>query len=120
MTGMESGFVFLATVGNPNQALLLQALLDAEGISARLHGEALGPYRLTLGAMAATEIWIPPDRMEEARLILLAADTDAVVANVEPLGPGPSVHPIRSWVWWLVAAILVAVVLYGRVLIAGS
>jgi hypothetical protein len=116
---MESRFVLLARVNDPNQAMLLRALLDSEGIEARLRGEALGPYRLTVGAMAVTEIWIPPDRMEDARLILLAADVDAIVADVEPLGPGPSAHPIRSWVWWLVAAILLAVVVYARVLVGG-
>ena len=120
MALMESSFVLLAKINDPNQASVLRARLDSEGIEARLHGEALGPYRLNIGAMAVTEIWIPPERMEEARLILLAADVDAIVADVEPIGPGPSAHPIRSWVWWLVAVILVAVVVYGRVLAAGS
>ena len=111
--------MLLARVNDPNEAELLRARLDAEGIEARLHGEALGPYRLTVGAMAVTEIWILPHRMEDARLVLLAANTDSIVADVEPIGLGPSVNPIRSWVWWLVAAILVAVVVYGRVLIVG-
>ncbi|MDH3261119.1 MAG: DUF2007 domain-containing protein [Acidimicrobiia bacterium] len=114
---MESSFVLLARVGDPNQAMLLRARLDSEGIEARMRGEALGPYRLNVGAMAVTEIWIAPERMEEARLILLAADADAIVAGVDPIGFGPSAHPIRSWVWWLVAAILVAVVGYARVLV---
>ena len=120
MVGMESSFVLLARVGDPNQAMLLRARLDSEGIEARVRGEALGPYRLNVGAMAITEIWIPPDRMEEASLILLAAEVDEIVAEVEPLGHGPSVNPIRSWVWWLVALILVAVVGYARVLVIGS
>jgi hypothetical protein len=120
MAVMETSFVLLARVSDPNQAMLLRARLDSEGIEARVRGEALGPYRLNVGAMAVTEIWISPDRMEEARLILLAADADAVVAEVEDLGPGPSAHPIRSWMWWLVAAILIAVVGYVRVLVVGS
>jgi len=117
---MESSFVLLAQVSDPNHAMLLRARLDSEGIEARLRGESMGPYRLNVGAMAVTEIWIPPGQMEEARLILLAADVDAIVADVEPMGPGPSANPIRSWVWWLVAAILVAVVGYARVLVVGS
>jgi hypothetical protein len=120
MALMESSFVLLARISDPNEALMLRARLDAEGIEARLHGEALGPYRLNVGAMAITEIWIPPERMEEARLVLLAADADAIVADVEPIGPRPSASPIRSWVWWLVAVILVAVVVYGRVLAVPS
>ncbi len=117
---MESSFVLLARVSNPNEANLLRARLESEGIEAQIRGEALGPYRLTVGAMAVTEIWIPPDRIEEARLVLLAAEADAIVADVEPLGPGPSADPIRSWVWWLVAALLVVAVAYGRVLIVAG
>jgi hypothetical protein len=113
---MESSFVLLAKVGDPNQAMLLKARLDSEGIEARISGESLGPYRLNVGAMAVTEIWIAPNRMEEARLILLAADADAIVAEVEPIGPGPSASPLRSWMWWVVAAVLAAVFGYARVM----
>jgi hypothetical protein len=117
---MESGYVLLAKVSDPNEAMLLRARLDSEGISAHVRGEALGPYRLNIGSMAITEIWIPPERIEEARLILLAADVDAIVADVEPLGPGPSANPIRSWFWWVVAAVLVLAVAYARVLALAS
>lgn len=115
MTAMQTNFVLLAQVGDPNQAMLLRARLDSEGIVARVRSEAFGPYRLSIGAMAVTEIWIPPDRMEEARLILLAADVDAIVADVEPLGAGPSSHRVRSWIWWLVAALLIFLFAYARV-----
>jgi hypothetical protein len=120
MAEMDSSFVLLARVSDANEAMLLRARLDSEGIDAHLRGEAMGPYRLNVGAMAVTEIWISPDQMEAARLVLLAADADAIVADVEPLGLGPSVHPIRSWLWWLVAAVLVAVVAYSRVLAIAS
>lgn len=116
MCPMESGYVLLARVSDANEAMLLRARLDAEGIAAHVRGEALGPYRLNIGSMAITEIWIPPERMEEARLILLAADADAIVADVEPLGPGPSANPIRSWVWWVVAAVLVLAFAYTRII----
>ena len=116
MGAMETSYVLLAKVSDPNQAMLLRARLDSEGIAAQVSGEALGPYRLNIGAMAVTEIWIAPDRMDEARLILLAADVDAIVADVEQIGPGPSAHPVRSWVWWLVAALLVAVFGLARIL----
>ena len=119
MTGMETDLVLLARVGDPNEAMLLRARLESEGIDARVRGEALGPYRLNIGAMAVTELWISPEHMEEARLILLAADVDAIVADIEPLGPGLSTHRMRSWLWWLVAAVLVAVFGYARVAAAG-
>jgi hypothetical protein len=117
---MESSFVLLAKVSDPNQAMLIRARLDSEGIEAQVRGEALGPYRLNIGAMAVTEIWIAPDRLDEARLILLAADVDAIVADVEHIGPGPSPYPLRSWMWWLVAAVLIAVFAYARVLGVGT
>ncbi len=120
MVAMESNYVLLVSVGDPNRAMLLRARLEAEGIEASVRGEALGPYRLNIGAMAVTELWIPPERMEEARLILLAADADAVVGEVEPLGPGPSVHRLRSWMWWVVAIVLVGLFGYARVVTLGS
>ena len=120
MVVMQSSFVLLARVGDPNQAMLLRARLESEGIEARVRGEALGPYRLNVGSMAVTELWISPERIEEARLILLAADVDAIVAEVEPIGPGPSANPLRSWAWWVVAAILAVAFGYARVLPFGS
>ncbi len=113
---MQDRFVMLARVADPNMARLLGAKLAAEGIESRLRGEALGPYRLNVGSMAVTEIWIPEHSLEEARLVMLAAETDAAVSDVEPAGRGPSADPIRSWVWWTVAALLVAAVLYARII----
>jgi hypothetical protein len=120
MGSMDSRFALLATMSDPNEALLVRARLEAEGIDAHLRGEALGPYRLNIGSMALTEIWTSSDTIEEARLILLEANVDAVVADVEPLGPGPSASAIRSWVWWAVAALLVVAVAYARVLALSS
>ena len=120
MESMDSTYVLLATMSDPNEAMLLRARLDAEGIGAHLRGESLGPYRLNIGSMALTEVWIAHERIEDARLILLEANVDALVADVEPLGPGPSPNPIRSWVWWLVAALLIVAVAYSRVLAISS
>lgn len=108
--------MLLTKVSDPNLAHLLGAKLADEGIECRLRGEALGPYRLNVGAMAVTEIWIPEHSLEEARLVMLAAETDAAVNPVEPAGRGPSADPVRSWVWWIVAALLVGAILYARVL----
>ncbi len=111
---MKEPFVLLARVADPNLAHLLGARLEAEGIESRLRGEALGPYRLNVGAMAVTEIWIPERALEEARLVLLAAEADAAVSGVEPIARGPSAEPGRSWIWWMVAALLTGVVFYAR------
>lgn len=113
---MEQRLVLLTSVSDPNLARLLGARLEAEGIEAHLRGEALGPYRLNVGAMAVTEIWIPSHQMDEATLLLLAIEADSAVTETEPVGPGPSANPVRSWFWWLVAAILVVVWLVSRVI----
>ena len=61
----------LATLADPAAAELCAALLRSEGIDSRLRGESLGPYRLTIGAMAATQVWVPVSRLDDARSLVL-------------------------------------------------
>jgi hypothetical protein len=63
-------FSLLATVGDLATAQLYAARLRAEGIESRLLGESLGPYRLTVGEMAETQVWVPEGRLTEARRLL--------------------------------------------------
>ena len=65
------GLVLLTEVGDPNAAALLAARLRSEGIEATVTGEAEGPYRVTVGAMAVTEVWVERDDLEDARLVVL-------------------------------------------------
>ncbi len=60
----------LAILPDLATAQLFSARLDAAGITARLRGEALGPYRFTFGAMAATQVWVAEDDMQEALELL--------------------------------------------------
>jgi len=63
-------FVRLATLGDLASAQVFAARLGAAGIPARLHGEALGPYRVTVGDMAATQVWVGRGDAGEARRLL--------------------------------------------------
>ena len=73
-------FTQLATLGNLGAARIAAALLEAEGLEVRLHGEALGPYRLTVGSMALVQIWVRESRLAEAGRVLVEAETENLVA----------------------------------------
>lgn len=76
-------YVKFATVGDMAEARVLAARLDSEGIGARLHGEALGPYPMTVGRLAEVEIWVVSDRLEEAGRVLLDAEVNAAMAPAD-------------------------------------
>jgi hypothetical protein len=69
-------FVKVASVGDPAAARIYAALLESTGIPTRLHGEALGPYVMTVGAWAVTDIWVPGATVDDAVEVLTAAEID--------------------------------------------
>lgn len=84
-------FVLLATVGDRNTAEVLAARLRAEGIDVRIHGDALGIYPVTVGALAETQLWVLSDRVEDASRLLLDAELNDVLDPVdrgEPVAKG--------------------------------
>jgi len=99
-------FVLLATLGDPAAAELCAALLRSEGIDSRLRGESLGPYRLTIGAMAATQVWVPITRLDDARSLVLQENLGDIelAERGEPAPVAPAAGP------GLVAFVLGAVV----------
>ena len=97
-------FVLLATLPDPAAAELCAALLRSEDIESRLRGESLGPYRLTIGAMAATQVWVPLSRREEARALIEEAD----LGDVElPRPIGDTVAPPASLRWAVLAGAVI-------------
>ena len=89
MTVPEPGrFVKIATVGDITAGNVLAARLRSEGIEVRVHSQAFGPYPVTVGNMAETELWVLTDRVEEATAALEPlttsddADRLAVAAGV--------------------------------------
>lgn len=71
MTSPAPGpFVILTTLADPAAAELCAALLRSAGIDSQLRGESLGPYRLTVGSMAATQVWVPASDLQDARDVI--------------------------------------------------
>src|SRR4030067_375782 len=78
-------YVSVAKLGDPGVANIAVAMLQSAGIPARAHGEALGPYRMTVGEMAITEIWVPACDVDDALEVLPES-------TPEPPAPGAA-HP---------------------------
>jgi len=45
-----------------------------------VHGETLGPYPVTVGRMAVTQIWVPESRLDRACEVLLEAEIEHALA----------------------------------------
>ena len=106
-------FVLLATLGDIGSARIFAARLEAEGVEVRLHGEALGPYPVTVGEMAATQLWVPSSKIDTATRIMLEAEVDATFP-----GDDDDASAGRLLSWRVVAAgvLLVIVAILSRVL----
>ncbi len=107
-------FVHIATAGDLVEGRVLAARLEAEGIEVRLHSQAFGPYPVTVGQMAETEIWVLSDRVEEASTILLDAEVNTALAPVESEG-SPSL-PMEFRIIALAVALIVATLWVLRVI----
>ena len=55
---MSDRFVCLAKLSDVNTARVAAAKLASEGIETRLHGEAFGPFPVTIGGLAETQLWV--------------------------------------------------------------
>jgi hypothetical protein len=106
-------FVPVATLSDVMTARITVARLESEGIPAKVHGEGLGPYRLTVGDFAATEIWVAEDRVDDAREVLMAAEIDAMDDPTIEDDAGP-----RGMTGAIVGAALLLLVVAYRVLAA--
>lgn len=80
-------FVPLTRVGDITAASILAALLRSEGIEVRVHSQSFGPYPVTVGQMAETELWVMSDRVEDASEILLDAEVTDAMAAADPEPP---------------------------------
>ncbi len=99
--------VRLARIGDVGQAELLAARLRAEGIDARVRGEASGPYRFTVGGMAEAEVWVPGSQLDAAREVALASEVDDTLGRAQAWQPGRA-----GWTWpeRLLAAAVAAII----------
>ncbi len=101
-------FVLLARMSDVIAARITAARLRSEGIDVRLKGESLGPYRLTVGAMAVTELWVSQSSLERARRVMLEAEVDEVLGSA---GRETRRRPDPSWVVPAIATAMLVVVL---------
>jgi Putative prokaryotic signal transducing protein len=110
-------FERLATVGSVAVANVLAARLRAEGIEVRVHSAALGPYPVTVGELARSELWVLSDRMAEATEIMLDADTRNALAPAEPDYVEPrSGLPPEVRLLAIVVGVIVVVLVVARLL----
>ncbi len=112
----DDPLVLLTTVGDALLAQILAARLEAEGVSAQLKGEFSGPYPMTVGGMAETEVWVPESLMADARLILQDVETHEEASEYEPLDSRISTSQGVSFLWWIAAALLLVSIWSVRVL----
>ena len=67
---MDRRYVCVATLPDVNEAQVAAARLESEGLAVRLHGEPLGPFRVTVGGMSETQVWVVSDDAEAAVAVL--------------------------------------------------
>ena len=67
---MNERYVCLATIGEPNEARVAAARLQNEGLSVRVHGESTGPFPVTVGGLAETQLWVLADDVADASVVL--------------------------------------------------
>ena len=76
-------FVKVTTVGDLTEGRVLAARLRAEGIDVRVHSEALGPYPVTVGQLAETQLWVLSGDLEDAGRVLLDAEVNSAIAPAD-------------------------------------
>jgi hypothetical protein len=108
-------FVPLTRVSEPFLAGILAARLRSEGIDVRLHSEAFGPYPVTVGEMAQTEIWVLDDRVDEASRILIEVEAQSTVERSDPDREIPESLPEVRVVAVVVGFILLLTVVFWLV-----
>jgi hypothetical protein len=107
----------LTWVSGSFSAHVLNARLRSEGIDAELRGPVDGPYALTVGDMARVDVYVPADQMDDAQLVVLAAEVDAtLVAPREWSGRKKTRSPwvVAAAVAALLAAAIAPIALYAR------
>ena len=107
----------LTWVSGSFSAHVLNARLRSEGIDAELRGPVDGPYAFTVGDLGRVDVYVPSDQMEDARLVVLAAEVDAALAAPREWSGatttwGPLARGVAAAA--LIAAAVAPIVLYTR------
>ena len=67
---MSDQYVCIAKVPDLNEARVAAARLASEGVDARIHGETLGPFPVSVGRLAETQLWVLTEHRATAALVL--------------------------------------------------
>lgn len=107
MDASAGRLISLAKFGDEGSARISAALLESAGIGTRLHGESLGPYRMTIGEWAVTEILVAEEDVEDAIEVLTASEIEFALS---PGVRGGAVADPNNLPMRLVAAVTLAIV----------
>lgn len=88
------------------EADVLAARLWDEGLESRLRHGIGAAYGLTIGSLAAVEVFVPETHLADARLVLLAGDVDAAFPDPDAQTPNGSSTPRHPAVWRIAAGAL--------------
>ena len=67
---MSDQYVCMAKISDVNEARVAAARLESEGVTSRLHGEAFGPFPVTVGRLAETQLWVLAEHRATAAIVL--------------------------------------------------
>jgi hypothetical protein len=107
MEASERRLISLARFGDEVSARVSAALLESAGIATRVHGESLGPYRMTIGEWAVTEIWVAEGDVDDAIEVLTASEIEFAL---NPGARGGAVADPNNLPMRLVAVVTLAIV----------
>ena len=99
----------LTWVSGSFSAHLLAARLHSEGIDVQLRGALDSPYGLTMGDMARVDVLVREDQLDDARLVMLATEVDAVLAPPREWAGEEATTARRRWPRWVAVGLLALV-----------
>lgn len=108
----------LISVGGAFAGHVVAARLEAEGIATELRGALHSPYQFTVGEMSRVDVYVAPEDLEDARVVLLIDELDAVL-DLPPQKDRPQ-GLFRGRAAWVVGTSLVCLGLipYARVVLS--
>ncbi|MET0620337.1 MAG: DUF2007 domain-containing protein, partial [Thermoanaerobaculia bacterium] len=63
-------WVEVASSGDDEEAEIIAGLLESEGFPVVIEGAPSSPFPEDLGALGRTRVLVPPDRADEARVLI--------------------------------------------------
>lgn len=75
-TSQDHAFVHAHSASGALQANLIKSLLEAAGITVLLSAESAGAViGLTMGALGTVDVWVPSERLAEARQMIAQVES---------------------------------------------